>query len=180
MTVHDLEALERGLEAIRCSPAETGRLELIVRRPSEGERELLDVGVLDLRDGLVGDRWSAGASSAAGDRSAQVTIINARAIDLIAGGRERWALAGDQLFVDLDLSTDNLPPGARLAVGEAVLAVSSEPHTGCAKFSSRFGSSALRFVNSPAGRALRLRGVNTSVVEPGCVRRGDTVRKLET
>ncbi len=175
----DAEMLERGLDEIRCSPRESGLVELIVRRPLENEREVLDECVLALDDGLVGDRWSSGPGAAGGDRSAQLTLMNARAVALIAGARERWPLAGDQLYVDLDLGTENLPAGARLAIGTAVLAVSAEPHTGCAKFSSRFGSPAMRFVNSPAGRALRVRGVNASVLEPGSVRVGDSVRKLE-
>jgi MOSC domain-containing protein YiiM len=176
----DAEMLERGLDDIRRSPGELGRVELIVRRPLESEREVLDECEVDLGEGLLGDRWSSGPGHAAGDRSAQLTVMNARVIALIAGERRRWPLAGDQLYVDLDLSTANLPPGTRLAIGAAVLEVSADPHTGCAKFSSRFGSPALRFVNSPAGRALRLRGLNASVVEPGAIRVGDTARKLET
>lgn len=178
MSHADTAALESGLEAIRSAPEAEGRVELIVRRPSEGERKLLEECLLDLRDGVVGDRWSAASGAGTGDRSAQVTLMNARAIELIAGGRERWALAGDQLYVDLDISVDNLPPGTLLAIGDAVVAVSEAPHTGCAKFSARYGSAALRFVNSTTGRALRLRGLNASVVEPGRVRIDDPVRKL--
>ena len=92
--------------------------------------------------------------------------MNARAAALVAGDRERWPLAGDQLYVDLDLSGENLPPGTRLAIGSAVVEVTDEPHTGCKKFSARFGLDALEFVNSPEGRALNLRGINTRVVEP--------------
>jgi MOSC domain-containing protein YiiM len=178
MSVVDAERLERGLAEVRGSPPREGRVELIVRRPAEGEREVVEECALDLVEGVVGDRWSAGSACAAGDRTAQVTVMNARAIGLVAGGRERWPLAGDQLYVDLDLSVDNLPPGTRLAIGSAVIEVSAEPHTGCAKFSRRYGSPALRLVNSPAGRALRLRGLNASVVEPGRVRVGDPARKL--
>jgi hypothetical protein len=177
-TTVELETLARGLDDVRRSPAEHGSVELVVRRPSSGEREVLAEGVIDDDVGLVGDRWSLGSACAAGDRSAQLTVMNARAIALVAGERDRWALAGDQLYVDLDLGVDNLPPGTRIAVGSAVLAVSEEPHTGCAKFSARFGSAALRVVNSPDGRAMRLRGLNATVVEPGTVRPGDTVRKL--
>ncbi len=174
----DAEILERGLAEIREAPAAAGPVELIVRRPAEGAREVLEEGVLDLELGLVGDRWQLGAHAAEGDRSAQVTVMSARAIALIAGDPERWALAGDQLYVDLDLSVENLPAGTHLALGTAVLSVRAEPHTGCAKFSSRFGSSALRFVNSPEGRSLRLRGLNATVIEPGVVRYGDAIRKL--
>jgi hypothetical protein len=179
VSVQDLEA---GLDHVRRSPSGTGTVELIVRRPAVDEREVVDEGTLDLDEGLVGDSWRARGSGRRPDGSAnldaQVTVMNARLAALVAGERERWPLAGDQLYVDLDLSADNLPPGTRLAVGSAVLEVTAEPHTGCAKFSARFGSDALRFINSAAGRSLRLRGVNTQVVEPGVVRTGDPVAKL--
>jgi hypothetical protein len=173
---------DTGLDEIRAAPAEVGTVELIVRRPAENEREVLVEGVFDLEEGLVGDSWRARGSRRRPDRSpnplAQVTLMSARAAALIAGERTRWPLAGDQLYVDLDLSVDNLPPGTRLALGTAVLEVTPEPHTGCAKFSARFGSAALRFVNSPVGRSLRLRGVNARVVRPGTVAAGDAVRRL--
>jgi hypothetical protein len=174
------EELEAGLLKIQRSPAAEGVVELIVRRPAEGEREVLEEAVLDLDEGLVGDRWrpSARTKGEAVDTSTQLTLMNARVIALIAPDRERWPLAGDQLYVDLDLRPDNLPAGTRLALGSAVIEVTDAPHTGCAKFSARFGSDAIRFVNSRAGRDLRLRGMNTRVVEPGRVRAGDTIRKL--
>lgn len=171
--------LEAGLPEIKLAPASEGTVELIVRRPAEGEREILEEGVLDLDEGLVGDRWLVSArTSGVADTSNQLTLMNARVIALISSGRERWQLAGDQLYVDLDLRPENLPAGSRLALGSAVIEVTDEPHTGCAKFSGRFGSDAIRFVNSPAGRELRLRGLNARVVEPGRVRAGDTIRKL--
>ncbi len=173
---------EAGLEEIRKSPTAEGALELIVRREDVGLREVLDEAALDLADGLVGDSWKRRGSRSTPDGSAdpeaQLTLMNARAAALIAVDRDRWALAGDQLYVDLDLSVDNLPPGTQLAIGAAVLEVSTEPHTGCAKFSTRFGSAAIRFVNSPTGRALRLRGMNAKVVVPGTVRTGDRIRRL--
>jgi len=172
--------LDAGLAEILRAPSAEGSVELIVRRPTEGEREVLEEGVLDLDEGLVGDRWRAGARSegATMDTGTQLTLMNARVIALIAPDRERWPLAGDQLYVDLDLRPENLPTGTRLALGSAVIEVTDEPHTGCAKFSGRFGSDAIRFVNSRAGRDLRLRGLNARVVEPGRVRAGDTIRKL--
>jgi hypothetical protein len=176
------EELESGLDEIRSSPASDGTVELIVRRPAENEREVLEEAVLDLEDGLVGDMWRGRGSSRTEDGSAhpgmQLTLINARAIGLIARDRNRWPLAGDQLYVDLDLSPGNLPTGTRLALGAAVIEVTDQLHTGCAKFTARFGSAAIRFVNAPSGRALRLRGMYARVVEPGTVRRGDAIRKL--
>ena len=174
--------LQAGLVAIRMSPPDEGTIELIVRRPGVEEREVVEEAELDAADGLVGDNWRERGSRKMEDGSAnpkaQLTVMNTRLAALVAGERERWALAGDQLCVDLDLSRGNLPPGTRLAVGSAVIEVTDEPHTGCAKFSARFGSDALRFINSPEGRRLNLRGINTRVVESGTVRRGDMIRKL--
>jgi hypothetical protein len=176
------EALEAGLEQIRQSPKDAGRLEMIVRRPQVGEREVLTEGELDVAVGLVGDNWGVRGSSRTADGSShpdmQLNIMNARVIALVAQGRERWSLAGDQLFLDLDLSADNLPPGTRLALGSAVLEVTPEPHTGCQKFVARFGIDAMKFVNAPAHKALRLRGINAKVVQPGVIRVGDLARKL--
>jgi hypothetical protein len=174
--------LEAGMEEIRRSPSDGGTVELIVRRPATNEREVLAEGMLDPVEGLVGDRWrphgSGGSPHGSSDTDTQLTVMNARVVALLARERERWPLAGDQIYVDLDLSTDNLPPGTRLALGSAVIEVTQEPHTGCAKFSARFGSEALRLINAPVGRALRMRGMNTRVVASGTVRTGDTIRKL--
>ena len=176
------DELTAGLDEILRSPAAEGTIELIVRRPAEDEREVLEEGTLDLTEGLVGDAWLARGSRSRPDGSAnpdaQLTLMNARAADVITGSRDRWPLAGDQLYVDLDLSVDNLPAGTQLAVGDAVIEVTPEPHTGCAKFSARFGTEALKFVNKSPGRELRLRGVNTCVVTPGAVRVGDAITKL--
>jgi hypothetical protein len=172
--------LEAGLDDLRRSPAGEGTLELIVRRPAVDAREIVEEGVLDLEQGLLGDNWLVKGSPRTPDGLAapdkQVTVMNVRAVALIAGDRERWALAGDQLYVDLDLSIEALPAGSQLHIGEAVLVVSESPHTGCVKFSARFGKAALRFVNSPEGLALRLRGLNTRVLVPGVIRVGDRVR----
>ena len=177
------EELEAGLDEIRSAPTDEGVVELLVRRPAENVREVLQRGMLDLDEGLVGDNWRARGSRRMPDRSAnpdaQLTLMAARVVDLVAAGdRERWALAGDQLYVDLDLSEANLPPGTRLALGTAVIEVTAEPHTGCAKFVARFGKDAHRFVNTKQHRHLRLRGLNAKVVEPGTVATGDAIRKL--
>ena len=173
--------LYAGFDAVRRAPQDLGSVELIVRRPAVDEREVVIEAELDLDEGLVGDNWRSRGRSR-GRRSAnpdsQVTVMSARAIALAAGDRERWPLAGDQLYVDLDLSADNVPPGTRLALGSAVLEVTAEPHTGCRKFAARFGLETLEAFDSPEGRALNLRGINTRVVQPGVVRAGDAVRKL--
>lgn len=173
--------VETGLDVVRAAPRDVGTLELIVRRPAVDEREVVDGAQLDLEEGLVGDTWRARGRSG-GRRppnlDAQVTVMSSRAIALAAGDRDRWALAGDQLYVDLDLSGENLPPGTRLEVGSAVIEVTAEPHTGCKKFAARFGLETLELFNSSEGRALNLRGINTRVVEPGTVRAGDAVRRL--
>ncbi len=176
------DELEAGLDEIRRSPRDDGILRMIVRRPQTGEREVLQEGVLDLVQGLVGDNWGTRGSPLSADGSAepsrQITIMNARAAALVAQDDDRWPLAGDQLFLDLDLSGDNLPPGTRLALGSAVIEVSEAPHTGCKKFLGRFGLAAMKFVNSPVGRQLNLRGINVRVVRPGVIRVGDAARKM--
>lgn len=177
------EQLEAGLDTVRESPPDVGIVELIVRRPAVGEREVLDVAELSIDEGLVGDGWRGRGSRHTPDGSAehdrQLTLMNARAIALFAGTRERWPLAGDQLYVDLDLSDENLPPGTRLRLGDAVIEVTAEPHTGCAKFVERFGRAVGRFANAtPDGQRLRLRGINARVLEPGPVRVGDAAVKL--
>jgi hypothetical protein len=175
------EELLAGLDVVRAAPADAGTLRLIVRRPAVDARETLTEAELDVDLGLVGDTWVERGSRSTPDgsaaRYAQITLMNVRYTELIAGDRERWAEAGDQLYVELDLSMDNLPAGSELAVGTAVLRISEEPHTGCAKFSARFGSDAWRLANSDEGRALRLRGLNASIVTSGTVREGDIVTK---
>jgi hypothetical protein len=184
--------LEAELSWLLQSPSGEGRLELIVRRPAVGEREVLSDGVLDPLVGLVGDTWRTRGSSHTLDRGAdpdcQITVINARLAALVAGygregfsgfpGDDRRALAGDQLFVDFDISKTNLPAGSRLRVGAAILEVSAHPHNGCIKFRERFGGEAVRFVNSSAGRQLRLRGLNARLIVGGPIHVGDPVAKV--
>ncbi|MCU1463784.1 MAG: hypothetical protein JWO37_3859 [Acidimicrobiales bacterium] len=169
------DELQDGLDHVRAAPADRGILECIVCRPAVDERTVVGAGELSMLDGLVGDGW--GTRSMA-DPVRQLTVMNARAIALIAGDRDRWPLAGDQLYVDLDLSEDNLPAGTRLTIGAATIEVSEAPHTGCAKFAERFGMDAARFVNTPENRKLRLRGLNARVVQPGTVGLGDIIAKL--
>jgi hypothetical protein len=175
------EELEAGLETIYQSPKDHGPLSLIVRRPDIGSREVLAEAELDPTAGLVGDTWKIRPSSRMPDGlphpDMQINIMNSRVIALVAQEKERWPLAGDQLFIDLDLSDENLPAGARLELGSAVIEVTPQPHTGCSKFVSRFGLDAMKFVNSPLGRQLHLRGINAKVIQPGVIRVGDVARK---
>ena len=177
-----MEELEAGLDEIRNSPTDEGILELIVRRPQIGERKVLEEGELHLAHGLVGDNWSSRGSSRTADgsshRDMQLNIMNTRAIALLAQDKARWPLAGDQLFIDLDLSGDNLPAGTRLGLGTAIIEVTDQPHTGCKKFVERFGLDALKFVSSPAGKQLNIRGINAKVVQPGVIRVGCFVKKV--
>lgn len=167
------------LDHVRAAPRDVGNVELIVRRPAEDRREILDVGELDLAIGLVGDTWIERGSRRTDDGTShpdmQLNVMSARAIAALAAEPEQWALAGDQLYLDLDISHANLPAGTRLAIGETVIEVTEQPHTGCAKFSRRFGPDAVRWVNSPDGTQLRLRGLNARVTVAGTIRRGDTV-----
>lgn len=176
------EELEAGFDHVRGAPPDHGKLELIVSRPAKKERELHEEGELTLEEGLAGDMWARRASfrTSKPNPDAQVTVMSARVAALVADGEDpdAWAQAGDQLYVDLDLSEANLPPGARLEIGEAVLEVTADPHLGCGKFIKRYGADAMKFVSTPEGRALRLRGVNTRVVVPGGVAVGDAVRKV--
>lgn len=179
-----MEELEAGLDEIRQAPKDEGVLQLIVRRPQIEEREVLDEGELDPLEGLVGDSWKLRSSSRTPDGSPhpemQVNIMNARVTALVAQDKERWQLAGDQLYIDLDLSDENLPPGTQLAIGSAVLEVTPPPHLGCKKFVSRFGLDAMKFVNSTVGRELHLRGINAKVIRGGKIRVGEVVKKLSS
>lgn len=178
-----LEELEAALPAALESPKDEGTLDLIVRRPAVGRRDVLDAGELDLATGLIGDTWNIRSSRRTVDGSPhpemQINVMNSRVIAMIAGEKTRWGLAGDQLYIDLDISAANLPPGTRLAIGSAVIEVTAQPHTGCGKFVQRFGVDAMKFVNSPKGRELCLRGINARVVVAGRIQTGDTVRKIE-
>jgi hypothetical protein len=179
-----MDELEAALDYLRQSPKNDGVLQLIVRRPQVDEREVLEEAQLDPIEGLIGDSWKARKSSRTPDGSPhpdmQLNIMNIRVTALVAQEKERWPLAGDQLYIDMDLSKENLPAGSRIAIGSAVIEVSPQPHTGCHKFVSRFGADAMKFVNSPAGKQLCLRGINAKVIQGGTVKVGAAVRKLPT
>lgn len=177
-----MQELEAALDHLRAAPKNDGVVELIVRRPRTDEREVLEEAELDPVKGLIGDSWCVRPSSKTPDRSPhpemQINIMNSRVTALVAQAKDRWPLAGDQLYIDMDLGKENLPGGTRLAIGSAVLEVSPLPHTGCNKFVARFGADAMKFVNSPIGRELCLRGVNARIIQGGVIRIGNIATKI--
>ncbi|HEX5061133.1 MAG TPA: hypothetical protein VFV99_17325 [Kofleriaceae bacterium] len=176
-----LAALDACLDHVRAAPRLAGTIELIVRRPTKEARDIVEEAELDVSRGLVGDNWLERGSKRTPDGSAnpeqQLTLMSVRAIAALAD-RDRWPLAGDQFFVDMDLSATNLPAGTQLQLGTALVEISATPHTGCDKFTARFGSDATKWVNSGVGRELRLRGVNARIVRGGIARRGDSLRRV--
>lgn len=164
------------------SPADLGRLEAIAVRTAPDKHALVDAGELSCELGLKGDHWSTTTryrlADGTPDRRRQLTLINVRLLRHLAADDEQMALAGDQLIVDLDLRPSNVPSGQRMRIGAAIIEITEIPHNGCQKFRARYGNAALRLVNSPRGKALRLRGIYAQVVQPGPVFRGDVIAKL--
>ena len=156
-------------------PRDRGTLRLVCRRVEPGVHETPAEAQLSVEAGLVGDRWDAARDP---DRDTQITLMNATVAELVAAGRQPLHEAGDNLLVDFDISYDNLPPGTRLRIGQTVLEMTEAPHTGCSKFSERFGQDALRWVNWRHWRERRLRGVNARVIEGGTIRVGDEVARI--
>lgn len=171
--------IEAGIADVLASPTDSGRLMLIVQRPKVNARTVIEQGTLDLEQGLIGDNWlnKGNRWRRGGDPKRQITVMNWRFARLVAGSEDRVPLAGDQLYVDLDLSKANLPVGTRLRIGgEAILEVTKPPHLGCKKFVERFGMDAMEFANSEFGRKYNLRGVNARVVNGGEIAVGDVIR----
>lgn len=171
--------IEQALPRVLGAPKDNGRLEVIVIRPNVNEREIIESGVLDIEQGLVGDNWlmrgSSRTNNGLGHPEMQLNVMNYRYAELIAGSRDRVPLAGDQLFVDLDLSGKNLPPGTRLSIGDAVIEATAIPHLGCKKFVERFGLDAMKFANSEFGRKHNLRGINAKIITRGRIKTNDRV-----
>ena len=183
MTKHLTRAeLQAGLPEIFNSPQDDGLVEAIVIRPESGRREDLESCEISLAGGTHGDYWARNCWMTTDDGQphpdVQICIMNARCIALIAQERARWPLAGDNLFLDLDLRPENMPPGQRLSLGSAVIEITEVPHKGCAAFVERYGREAAIFVNTPEGREKRLRGIYARVVQDGRVTVGDRVRKV--
>jgi hypothetical protein len=176
------EEIQANLAELGESPKDNGTIEMLVSRPAEGERTVIEEAHLDTVVGMHGDNWQARGSKYTEDGSAipdaQITLMNSRVIQALTQDRSRWQWAGDQLFVDLDLSAENLPVGTRLAIGSAILEITAMPHNGCDKFTERYGHDAIRFVNSKTGRQARNRGIYAKVVQSGTIRTGDTVTKV--
>lgn len=176
------EELEAGSDHIKQSPKDNGVLEMIVCRPQIDTRKVLDLAELDVEKGLIGDTWIRRGSSKTADGGPhpemQITIMNSRVVALVAQEKDRWPLAGDQLYVDLDLSKTNLPAGSLISLGSSIIEVTAPPHLGCHKFVARFGKDAMMFVNSPVGKEWCMRGVHARVVKSGTVRTGDIARKI--
>ncbi len=168
------EEIENNLAQVIESPKDNGTLNLICCRPNENEREILQTGELDIEKGLIGDNWR----SRNANIDTQLTIMNSRIVDLIAQDKERWKLAGDQLFVDFNLSDENLPHGSKIQIGTAILEVTPQPHNGCKKFVERFGLDAMKFVNSPVGKQFHLRGIYAKVIQSGTIQQGEIVKKV--
>jgi hypothetical protein len=163
-----------GFEALPPPPKDRGRLSLIVRRYPDGHREILSSTRLTPEEGVPGDGWNRRPPRKI---DAQLAVIRIDIAELLAG-EQSVTLVGDQLFVDLNISSENLPTGTRLRVGNAEVEMTPEPHNGCLKFKDRFGQEALDFVNAKATRDQNRRGVYWKVVKAGEITDGCPIEVL--
>ncbi len=182
-TFRSLQALKAGLDAmLAAAPKDNGTLDLIVMRPDHDLRVLPQSFEVRGDDGLPGDHWKRGTGYAledgTGDPDAQICMMMSGCIRAIAGDKANWPPAGDNFFIDMDLTPANMPPGTRFAIGSAEFVVTGIPHNGCQSFIDRYGRDACLFVNTGEGKAHRLRGIYARVTRDGTVSVGDTVRKL--
>lgn len=164
------DELERLWQTGARPPRGVGTVRLITLRVGGRQHELPLSAMLTVEGGVAGDKWGEEVSP---DPDGQVTLMNARVAELIAGDRVPRPLPGDNFLVDLALDEEALPVGARVRLGQAVIQVTAKPHSGCKTFRERFGAEALRWVNVRANRPLRLRGVMCRVVVAGSVAVGD-------
>lgn len=175
-TMADLKA---ALPHILAAPKDGGDLRMIVVRPASGQRETPATARLTGAGGVEGDHWSKGCwrTTEAGDPhpDVQICMMSSRTIEAIAGDPENWAPAGDNLFLDLDLTPDNLATGDRLEIGTTLLEITAEPHHGCQSFIDRYGRDACLFVNLGDGKRYALRGRYARVLRDGDITVGDTV-----
>jgi MOSC domain-containing protein YiiM len=175
------DRLEQKFLSLSHSPKDFGTIELIVSRPSIGERQILKTAQITKEEGLIGDNWKERNYKGGPNLQMQITLMNSKVIEAIAGDSANWPPAGDQLFVDLDLSVDNLPVGQNLSIGSesnVILEISKIPHTGCSKFSSRYGRDAALFINASERKYLRLRGLNAKVIKSGIISVNDIIKKI--
>ena len=167
---------------IEAAPKDTGTLDMIISRPDHGMRTQPQSVEVTAKSGVAGDHWSKGCWSSLSDGSpnpdVQICMMMSGVIGAIAGDRANWPAAGDNFFLDMDLTPANMPPGTRFAIGTAEFVVTDEPHNGCQSFIDRYGRDACLFVNTGRGKSLRLRGIYARVTKDGTVSVGDTVRKL--
>lgn len=175
--------IEKQLPYVEASPKDNGVIKLIVVRPKTNKRQILDSCFISYEKGMEGDNWTLGCWKTTEDGSphpdVQIAITNYRIHEIFSNLDKDRALAGDNLFVDLDLSERNLKAGDRLALGSAIIKITSVPHNGCGKFKERFGIDALKFVNSPIGKQMHLRGIYAKVIQNGIVSVNDTIKKIE-
>ena len=133
-----------------------------------------------------GRRHLAGPSAVARDRDgrhfdAQVNVTSARMVEFSPTRLRSRRTPATSVPRPRPLAPPTCRPGrswrsANPAPADPSSRSAPNRPNGCAKFVTRYGDDAMRFVNSETGKQLRLRGFNARVVEAGVVRPGDVVR----